>query len=73
MDDETAIELVRESAKRFASAGVPWNRARFGIHGIWVGCSLDASGLSALTRAQQAEMLWNVQSDAPNQNPYLLS
>ena len=70
MQDDAAIELVRESAKRFASAGVSWNRARFGIHGIWVGGSLDASGLSSLARAQQSEMLWSQQVGVANPNPY---
>lgn len=70
MQDETAIELLQESARRFASAGVSWNRARFGIHGIWVGGSLDASGLSSLAHAQQAETLWSEQLGISSPNPY---
>lgn len=58
MTDEEAINLIRESALKFALANISWGRARYGIMGFWVGLPLNSSESDQLLRARQSKAAW---------------
>jgi len=69
MNDEEAIELIRDAATRFSSANIAWSKARFGLLGIWVGSSYQATEKDPLLRTKESEQLWNKEKQE-TENPY---
>lgn len=72
MDDEEALELVKETSKKFAEAGIPWRLARYGVLGFYVGESKvpqQHDGSDRLSLAEESARIWNEEfSTIPN--PY---
>ncbi len=71
MTDEKSIELIRESAIRFACANISWDKARFGIFGIWVVREHSyKSETDTLSRAKQSAYNWYQIKEQELKNPY---
>jgi hypothetical protein len=72
ISDEEAINLVRESARKFALADISWAKARMGIMGFWVGGQVECLESDPLLRAKQSCALWT-RNFLDYENPYHLT